>query len=130
LADIASLVAQAEEAGITVETSVEGQSSALPASVDLAAYRIVQESLTNVVKHASGSRARVEVRFADDTLSVEVTNDMPRKADKAAAAAESGGLGLVGMRERTSLLGGSLEAGPTQSGGFRVRAVLPKRVPV
>jgi signal transduction histidine kinase len=124
LARLDSLVASASAAGLDVTTSVEGSVSALPAGVDLAAYRIVQEALTNVARHAGHSaHARVLVGYGSDALTVQVDDD----GAGAAPVVESpgSGTGLVGMRERVTALGGSLEARPRPGGGFRVRAVLP-----
>jgi signal transduction histidine kinase len=114
------LVEQVREAGLPVELSVEGARVAIPAGVDLAAYRIVQESLTNALKHAKGARTAVVVRYDPRSLAIEVTDD-------GASQANGGGTGhgLVGMRERASLYGGTLEAGPRPGGGYAVRATLP-----
>ncbi len=99
----------------------DGRLPALPARVELSAYRIVQESLTNVVKHAGrGARTRVRVVTVDGWLVVEVTDD-----GSAATVLPGAGHGIVGMRERALLLGGQLEAGPGAGGGFRVCARLP-----
>ena len=107
------------EAGIEVEVRVEGRSRAVPAGLDLSAYRIVQEALTNVVKHSGATSARVVVGYRPDGVTVEVTND------GTAPAGGAPGHGLTGMRERVALFGGELEAGPVGSGGFRVAARLP-----
>ena len=100
---------------------VDGEFDALPAGVDLAAYRIVQEALTNVLKHAGPSTARVVVRSAGGAVDVEVRDDGRGQNGHRAAG---GGHGLVGMRERAALYGGSVEAGSPPDGGFRVRARL------
>jgi signal transduction histidine kinase len=114
------LVAQVRDAGLAVDLRVEGARAAIPAGVDLAAYRIVQESLTNALKHAGRARADVLVRYGPRALAIEVTDDGP-------GASNGGGTGhgLVGMRERAALYGGTLEAGPRPEGGFAVRATLP-----
>ena len=99
----------------------------MPAGADLAAYRIVQEALTNVVKHAGQASASVRIAYAPDRVEVEVTDD-----GRGAAAhldAEPGGRGLVGMRERALLYGGTVEAGPRPSGGYRVHAAFPIEPP-
>jgi signal transduction histidine kinase len=119
LADLGELVAQARRAGLPVELVVEGAPVALPAGVDLAAYRIVQEGLTNTHKHAGPARAGVAVRYGPDTLELEITDD------GRAGTNGGGGHGLVGMRERVALYDGRLEAGPRPEGGFTVRAHLP-----
>ncbi len=117
------LVAQVRHAGLAVDLQVEGQAAPLPAAVDVSAYRIVQEALTNVLRHAGSARAGVVVRYGSGAVVVEVTDD--GAPDTSAASTDPPGRGLVGMRERASLLGGSLEAGPRQEGGFRVLATLP-----
>jgi signal transduction histidine kinase len=95
----------------------------LPAGVDMTAYRLVQEGLTNTIKHAAAGHAEVRVRYEGDNVEVEVCDD-GRGAD-GAPASTGGGHGLVGMRERVSIYGGELEAGPRAEGGFRLRARLP-----
>ena len=108
--------------GLSVETIVEGAPHALPPGVDLSAYRIVQEALTNTLKHAGEAHARVLLRYAPDAIEIEVA-DVGRGAPLEAAA--NGGQGLIGMRERVQLFGGTLESGPRPGGGFLVRARLP-----
>jgi signal transduction histidine kinase len=124
LASIDQLVAQTQEAGVLVKLSREGAGSPLPAGLDLAAFRIVQEALTNVVKHARASHASVRIRSTDRDVCIEVTDDgmgrAPATADGGAA-----GHGIVGMRERAALYGGTVEAGPLPDGGFAVVARLP-----
>ena len=121
------LVAHAAAAGVEVQTHTEGTPRPLPASVDLAAYRIVQESLTNVARHASGGRATVSLGYGDRALTIEVCDDgpgvnVPRAEDPPAGS----GNGILGMRERAAALGGELNAGRRGPGpGFRVRARLP-----
>ncbi|MEV8086791.1 sensor histidine kinase [Streptomyces nigra] len=120
LARLPELVSQAAGAGLTVE--VEGEPPRLPPGTDLAAFRIVQEALTNVVRHSGSRRARVRFEQADGaTLRLCVDDDGP------ATGADAGGSGngLAGMRERAAALGGTIEAGPRADGGFRVLAVLP-----
>jgi signal transduction histidine kinase len=121
LADVPRLVDQFEEAGLDVSLTIEGQASNLPARVDLSAYRIVQEALTNVLKHA-GSTARTEVRLSTDhrVLAIEVVDN-----GHGDTILPGSGQGIVGMRERAQLLGGSLDAGPRPGGGFQVVALLP-----
>ena len=110
----------ARGAGLQTELEVEVNGAAVPSAVGAAAYRIVQEALTNVLRHADASNARVRVRARDDTLDVEITDD-----GQADTASDSPGLGLRGMAERSAALGGRLDAGPLQEGGWRVHAVLP-----
>jgi signal transduction histidine kinase len=96
----------------------------MPASVDVSAYRIVQESLTNCLKHSGASHATVTVRYQPDALEVEVVDDGRGSAGRRGRVG-GGGRGQVGMRERVALFGGSLDAGPVQDRGYRVRATLP-----
>lgn len=121
LAEIPGLIAEVRDAGIEVSLSVNGVPEALPARVGLASYRIVQEALTNVLKHA-GPSPKVEVRLWRDqeTLAIDVIDD-----GLGDTTLPGSGQGLVGMRERTALLGGTFEAGPRLGGGFRVAARLP-----
>jgi signal transduction histidine kinase len=114
------LVEQAREAGLPVELTVEGEAVKLPAGVDLTAYRLVQEGLTNAIKHARASRAEVLVRYADGQVEVSVSDN-----GSGDGGGDSGGHGLVGMRERVTVYGGDLEAGPRPEGGFQLRARLP-----
>lgn len=121
VADLASLARSVSDAGVPVEVRVD-LDEALPAGLDLTVHRIVQESLTNVLKHGGRASAVVHVRRAGTSVLVEVVDD---GRGAAAPAVEGGGHGLIGMRERVALYGGTLEAGPVPSGGFRVRADLP-----
>ena len=121
LARLEELVSRSAAAGLSVRTEIEGRPRAVPAAIDLAAYRIVQEALTNVVRHAGAATATVRVLYADDDLSVEVDDDGRGRGDGTAGA----GRGIAGMRERVASLGGELEAGPNRDGGFRVVARLP-----
>jgi signal transduction histidine kinase len=123
LGEVDQLVDQSRTAGLPVELVVTGQRRELPAIVDLAAYRIVQEALTNTRIHAGPAHARVELRYTDDALALEVTDD--GRAGAGRLGNGGGGRGLVGMRERVALVGGKLETGPRPGGGFRVAAVLP-----
>jgi signal transduction histidine kinase len=119
--DVPGLVERARGAGIDVALEVEGEPRPLPAGVDLSAYRIVQEALTNVVKHARALRTEVRVRYCADALELSVVDD-----GVSPAAAEPPGHGLLGMRERVALFGGTLESGARPDGaGYAVRAVLP-----
>jgi signal transduction histidine kinase len=114
------LVAQVRTAGLAVAVSVEGAPRALPAGVDLSAYRVVQEALTNTLKHANATRADVSLRYRDDELSVEVRDD-----GEGAGNGDGHGRGLIGMRERVTAYGGTLETGPKNTGGFAVSARFP-----
>jgi signal transduction histidine kinase len=129
LAELDGLVAQAARAGVEVTVSLEGEPRRLPPAVDLAAYRVVQESLTNVVRHAGASRAEVAIRHTDGRLVVEVTDNgraRPSNGPENGSGNGNGsGQGILGMRERARALGGSLAAGPRPGGGFRVQASLP-----
>jgi len=121
LGQLAGLVGSAHLAGLGVHVRTDGPARPLPAAVDLTAYRIVQESLTNVVRHAGARRAEVGIRYGEDRLVVEVTDDGRGAPDPS----RLGGHGLDGMRERAAALGGWLEVGTAPTGGFRVRALLP-----
>lgn len=120
LARLDELLEHTRAAGLPVELAVEGEPRTLAAGVDLAAYRIVQEALTNARKHAGPAHARVALRYGREALEVEIADD-----GRAAANGAGAGHGLVGMRERVALYGGELEAGPRRGGGFAVRARLP-----
>jgi signal transduction histidine kinase len=123
LGDLAGLVERSRAAGVPVELAVEGDPRPLPQSVDLSAFRIVQEALTNVVKHAGRAPTRVTVGYRPEALELKIrdSGDPTRAAPPRAA----GGHGLVGMRERAALFGGTLSAGPCDSAGFEVHASLP-----
>jgi signal transduction histidine kinase len=114
------LVDQAREAGLPVELRIEGDAIQLPAGLDLTAYRLVQEGLTNALKHADASRAEVLVNYGDGHLEVTVSDD-----GRGVGNGDGGGHGLVGMRERVSVYGGELDAGPRPGGGYELRAKLP-----
>ncbi|MBT3152602.1 sensor histidine kinase [Streptomyces sp. CHD11] len=115
------LVEQAASAGLTVTVTVGQEQPRLPPGVDLAAFRIVQEALTNVVRHSGSREARVSVERSGDRLRLRVDDDGPATG----ADTGGGGNGLAGMRERAAALNGTVEAGPRSDGGFRVLAVLP-----
>jgi signal transduction histidine kinase len=121
LADLAPLLQQVAQAGVAVTVDQEGEPRALAPGIDLSAYRIIQEALTNVVRHAGAARARLRIRYGPSDVEIEITN--PVAADRAPTNGE-GGHGLVGMRERVALYGGELRAGPTPE-GFQVVARLP-----
>ena len=122
LEGLGELVDQVRSAGLPVEFSVEGGARPLPPGVELAAYRIVQEALTNTLKHAGPATARVTIRYLPDSLEVEVTD-----SGAGEVASSPPGHGLVGMNERVALYGGTLESGTSAEGGYRVLARLPER---
>jgi signal transduction histidine kinase len=123
LRDVPTLVAQLREAGLPVELSVDGERRELPVGIELSAYRIVQEALTNALKHAGDAHASVHVLYRADSLEIEIVDD----GGGVPAPVSGGGHGLVGMRERVALYGGRLDAGRRPSGGFAVRVLLPTR---
>jgi signal transduction histidine kinase len=110
------------DSALTVEVGVEGEERPLPPTVDVSAYRIVQEALTNTLKHAAASRADVRLRYWPGELEVEIIDD---GHGATGPSGTPGGLGLIGMRERAALHGGQLTAGPAPGGGFAVRVKLP-----
>jgi signal transduction histidine kinase len=122
LEDLPELVAEAEAAGLPVELRVEGTPRPLPLGVDLSVYRIAQEALTNARKHSADSQARVLLRYSADAVELTVEND-----GVAVTNGHRGGHGLIGMRERVAVFGGTLDAGPRRDGGFSVIARLPLR---
>ena len=123
VADIPALVARAREAGLSVQLEMEGEPRSLPSGVDLSAYRIVQEALTNAFKHAGPARAVVRVCYGEEAVEVQVIDD--GRGAAADPAPVGGGNGLVGMRERVAMLEGDLQAGPRTGGGYEVKARLP-----
>jgi signal transduction histidine kinase len=137
LADLTPLVAQVGEAGLQVWTQVEGERGPVPPGVDLSAYRIIQEALTNVIKHAAAATACVKVRYEKGAVAVEITDDGAGMKDgrhgtgpdgpraDAVTSPFSTGHGIIGMRERVAVFGGEFAAGPRPEGGFRVFARLP-----
>jgi signal transduction histidine kinase len=124
LAGLGALADRVRTAGLAVELSIDREPEPLPPSVDLSAYRIVQEALTNTLKHAHATTARVEVRQAGGTLEIDVVDDGQ------GATALTPGHGIIGMRERAAQFGGHLSAGPAPGGGFAVRARIPVGEPV
>jgi signal transduction histidine kinase len=135
LSELDALLDSARSGGVSVTVTSSGNPVPLPDGVDLSAYRIVQEALSNAMRHAPGSHVELRLAYRPDALALEICNDAALRAvpvlvssgDRSAAG--GGGHGLVGMRERTTMLGGSLAAGPTADGGFRVAAVLPMSPP-
>ncbi len=127
LSQLDSLVARARAAGLPVTLTVTGAKRPLPPEVDQAAYRIVQEALTNVSRHAGHACASVHLHYTPEIFSVQVDDDGKGSITSSVTRPSGPGLGLVGMRERVSALGGRLQAGPQDGGGFQVRAELPAR---
>lgn len=116
------LAGRIRDTGVPVELVVEGTAAVLPPGVDLAAYRVVQEALTNTVKHAVGASVTITVRHLPEELRIDVVDT---GGDRSPAAATGNARGLIGLRERLAVYGGTLEAGRRISGGYRVRAVIP-----
>jgi signal transduction histidine kinase len=125
LRDVHELVAEVAAAGVTVDVHTEGDLASVTDGVSLAAYRIVQEALTNVVQHASPAQARVSVRIGDGMVVLEVTDDGATRPAARETAPAAAGHGMIGMHERAALYGGELVAGPRPEGGWRVAARLP-----
>jgi signal transduction histidine kinase len=123
VAQLETLVDGARRAGLETTLTVTGHRCALPAAVDLAAYRIVQESLTNAIRHAGPATVSVELGYGDDELRIDVADT--GRGSPAGAVSEGTGHGLAGMRERAAAVGGSVESGPSPGGGYRVAAMLP-----
>jgi signal transduction histidine kinase len=120
LAELGALVESVRSSGARVALEVEGKPRVLPLGVDLSIYRIAQEALTNALKHAAGARVELALRYGDSEVELTVENDGTGSAN-----GHRGGHGLIGMRERVAVFGGTLEAGPRPDGGFRVVARLP-----
>jgi signal transduction histidine kinase len=125
LTHLDELVEKLRAAGLPVELRFEGKPVSLPPGIDLSAYRIVQEALTNALKHAGPARARVTVRYIQDALELEIADDGPGPGDDS----DGGGHGLAGMGERVALYGGTLRTGTRPGGGYAVSARLPLEVP-
>ncbi|MET8222496.1 histidine kinase [Streptomyces sp. NPDC005301] len=126
LAELDELVGQSAAAGMVVDLSVEGEVRSYAPEVEQTAYRVVQEALTNVHKHAAGAKTYVRLAHRSSEIAMQVENESPPEPGSAAAARlPSGGNGLVGMKERVTALGGVFVSGPTDAGGYRVSAVLP-----
>src|SRR6266542_3655530 len=125
LASLSDLVSRAAEAGLQVRTEVSGDLKGLPASVDLAAFRIVQEALTNVMRHAGQTTSSVHVTCNEQELTLQIDNDAGRAGKEGSRDGIGLGQGILGMQERATALGGVVEAGPRPDGGFRIFARLP-----
>lgn len=123
LGDLPTLVAQVRDAGLPVELRIDGERRELPAGIELSAFRIVQEALTNALTHAGQAQAKVSICYGAEALEIEITDD----GTDAARGTNLGGHGLVGMRERVALYGGRFDAGRQPAGGFTVRVLLPVR---
>ncbi|MGN6377409.1 MAG: sensor histidine kinase [Gaiellales bacterium] len=121
LRDVPLLISQVQEAGLPVQLEVDGEQRELPAGLELSAYRIVQEALTNALKHARDARAHVSIHYRPQSIEIEVTDDGAGRAD----TSRNGGHGLVGMRERVALYGGRITATGLPGGGFTVHVTLP-----
>jgi signal transduction histidine kinase len=124
LEQLGALAGRFEDAGLPVEITIEGDQVPLPRSLDQSAYRILQEALTNALRHGGGTIAHVAVRYRTDRLELEVAND-GREHRRPRHDHPGGGRGLIGIRERVALFGGELEAGPRAGGGFVVRCRFP-----
>jgi signal transduction histidine kinase len=124
LGDLPGLMGSARQSGLLVELDVSGQPRQLAADVELAVYRIVQESLTNAIRYAPGASVKIQLEYRTDGVMVEVADDGPGRPAVVAPGA-GGGIGLAGLRERAHLLGGRLEAGSRPAGGFAVHGFLP-----
>ncbi|MFD4258767.1 sensor histidine kinase [Streptomyces sp. NPDC058534] len=124
LSELDELIGQSEAAGMVVNLSVEGEERVYAAEVEATAFRVVQEALTNVHKHAAGAKTYVRLAHRVSEIAMQVENEPPPEA-AASARLPSGGNGLVGMKERVAALGGVFVSGPTDAGGFRVSAVIP-----
>ncbi|MFI1720837.1 sensor histidine kinase [Streptomyces sp. NPDC020489] len=125
LGQLDALIERVRAAGTPVGVAVSLPPDPLPPGIDLTAYRVVQEGLTNTIKHAPGANASVVIGYAEEVLQIEITDT---GAVRDAARADGNGRGLIGLRERLALYGGELTAGPTLAGGYRVKAHLPWRV--
>jgi signal transduction histidine kinase len=130
LDDLEELLESARSAGVTVTAGVSGTARPLPAGVDLSAYRIIQEALSNAMRHSPGADVQVKLYYGDAALVVEVRNDhcppgTSTATEQDGVPGDGGGHGIIGMRERATMLGGYLQAGPTEKGEFLVTAALP-----
>jgi signal transduction histidine kinase len=123
LADLDGLIERTAHAGLQVDLDVRGERSELSAGLDLAAYRVIQEAITNVIKHAATDRCRVTIAYQEDALMLEVTDNGNGQDDNSSQTAA--GHGIVGMRERVGMYGGQFHAAPLPGRGFQVTARLP-----
>jgi signal transduction histidine kinase len=125
LSDLGALVGRARATGLKVDLRISGDEVPLPPTTDLTLYRLVQEALTNSLKHAGETHASVDVRRTGDEVVLDVSDTGPPNDSRPPGSEGPDGFGLIGMRERVELLGGDFEAGPARGGGFRVRARIP-----
>jgi len=126
VATLPQLAAQVTAAGVAIDLEVQGSGTNVPVGLDLSAYRIEQEALTNTLKHAHATTAAVRIRYRPDAVEVEITdNGHPASPATQSPASGGNGRGLIGMQERAAIFGGSLECGPQSAGGWGVRAYLP-----
>ncbi|GAB2873353.1 histidine kinase [Streptomyces deserti] len=125
LSELEELIGQSAAAGMVVDLSVEGEARSYAPEIEQTAYRVVQEALTNVHKHAAGAKTHVRLAHRVSEIAMQVENEPPPEESASSARLPSGGNGLVGMKERVSALGGVFVSGPTDAGGFRVSAVIP-----
>jgi signal transduction histidine kinase len=127
MADLEALLESARNGGVTITSGVSGTPRLLPDGVDLSAYRIVQEALSNAMRHSPGAAVQVKLHYGDAALVVKVRNDKcpPGTREPSGVVSDGGGHGIIGMRERATMLGGNLQAGPTEKGEFLVTAALP-----
>ncbi|KOV68896.1 histidine kinase, partial [Streptomyces sp. NRRL WC-3618] len=126
LSELEELIGQSAAAGMVVDLSVEGEVRLYGAEVEQTAYRVVQEALTNVHKHAAGAKTYVRLAHRGDEVAMQVENEPPGEPVSGSEVRfPSGGNGLLGMKERVAALGGVFVSGPTEAGGFRVSAVIP-----
>ena len=124
LSQLPTLVERAAASGLRVSLEVCGTAHQLPAPIDLASYRLVQEALTNVIKHAGAARAEIKVTYSADAVELDISD--PGGGQRPPTASEhAGGHGLIGMRERLALYGGEMYAGERLDGGFQIRAWIP-----
>jgi signal transduction histidine kinase len=122
LANLSDLVSRAAEAGLQVHTEVSGDLTGVPASVDVAAFRIIQEALTNVLRHSGQATSSIQVTCTEQELTLRIENEVGKESTRSGIGP---GQGILGMQERAAALGGMVEAGPRSDGGFRVFARLP-----
>jgi signal transduction histidine kinase len=124
LASLGDLIDQAGHAGVKVAVEIVGETRSLPSGADLSVYRIIQEALTNVVRHAGPTNARLRIEYLENEIVVDITDEGGRRWNPPHVDLTSGGHGIIGMRERVALYGGELSVGP-RGRGFEVRASLP-----
>ncbi len=121
-----ALARQVQDAGLRIWINVDGRRGDVPAGIDLSAYRIIQEALTNVIKHGAASAAEVTISYCPDSVAVEVNDEgTGTPPDRVPPPRTGAGHGIIGMRERVAVYGGEFSAGPGPDGGFRVRARFP-----